>query len=393
MPRRRPAVFWPGYWHPAAAGRQTSKLLNGPVSWRPPIIPIQAYTRPVTGIPLVGGQGTAVMSGPGGGGGLGSAPVQSASNTATSGTAVTVTLGSATTAHNCLIVYVGTSQGTTNPTVSGITLGGVADHFAVGKAVNNNADSDCEIWTDQNCAGGQTAVVVTFTGGSGTSPGMAVIVEEWPGVVTSGAVDQVNGANGSSSTSWSSGATGTLSQASELITGAVSVAGTATITGPASPWVNTSQVTAGTAVGLMAGHQVVSSTGAQTYSGTFSVSSVSGAVIATLRGAAGAPATTPGLAKISVGPQGLGNVWYPAQATVSTTSGVNDNSTCQIFLGPAGIPITLVATIFPGGVGTAALAVPSMTPGQYLIAQWTGGNAGDVASLNVIGTMDSIMPG
>jgi hypothetical protein len=100
-----------------------------------------------------------------------------------------------------------------------------------------------------------------------------------------------------------------------------------------------------------------------------------------------------GTATISVGPNGLGNVWYPASATIMTTSGVNDNSTCNLYLGPAGQGITLIATFYPGGTGTAGIAVPSMTPGQYLIAEWTGANPGDHASINIVGTMDSIMPG
>lgn len=100
-----------------------------------------------------------------------------------------------------------------------------------------------------------------------------------------------------------------------------------------------------------------------------------------------------GAATISVGPAALGTVWYPAQVTVQTTSGVNDASTCNIYLGPAGVPVTLVATIYPGGIGTAAVAVPSMTPGQYLIAVWSGGNSGDTASMNVIGTATAVMPG
>jgi hypothetical protein len=100
-----------------------------------------------------------------------------------------------------------------------------------------------------------------------------------------------------------------------------------------------------------------------------------------------------GAATISVGPQGLGNVWYPASATIMTTSGVNDNSTCNLYLGPAGVPVTLIATFYPGGTGTAGIAVPSMTPGQYLIAVWSGGNPGDYASVNIVGTMDSIQPG
>jgi hypothetical protein len=96
---------------------------------------------------------------------------------------------------------------------------------------------------------------------------------------------------------------------------------------------------------------------------------------------------------VTLGPTGLGNIWYPTQVTVSTTSGVNDSSTFNLFLGPAGVPITMVGTLFPGGAGTIALAIPSMSPGQYLIGQWAGGNAGDLAAMNVIGTMDALSAG
>ena len=100
-----------------------------------------------------------------------------------------------------------------------------------------------------------------------------------------------------------------------------------------------------------------------------------------------------GAATLSVGPAGAGNVWYPASITIQTTTGVNDFSTCNVFLGPAGVGVTQVATIFPGGVGTASLAIPSMTPGQYIIAIWSGGHSGDTCTINIVGTMDSVMPG
>jgi len=99
-----------------------------------------------------------------------------------------------------------------------------------------------------------------------------------------------------------------------------------------------------------------------------------------------------GALTLSVGPSGSGNVWYPASITILTTTGVNDFSTCSIYLGPAGVPITLVATLFPGGTGTASLAIPSMTPGQYIIAVWSGATSGDTASINVVGTADSVAP-
>lgn len=101
-----------------------------------------------------------------------------------------------------------------------------------------------------------------------------------------------------------------------------------------------------------------------------------------------------GKLSLSVGPQGIGNVWYPASLTVQTTSGTSDGSVCNIYLGPAGVGVTLLGTFYPGqaGDGVASFALPSLAPGQYLIASWTGANSGDVATVNVVGTMDSVAP-
>jgi hypothetical protein len=98
---------------------------------------------------------------------------------------------------------------------------------------------------------------------------------------------------------------------------------------------------------------------------------------------------------LRVGPQGLGNVWYPVQVTASTTTGLTaagDNSVCNVYLGPVVNPTTLVGTVYNGN-GTAALAIPDMTPGQFLVMVWSGANPGDQAAANVIGTMDALSTG
>ena len=225
--------------------------------------------------------------------------VQSKSATGTTGTSVTVTLTSNTGAGNCLVVCVGATQATTNPTVSGITLGGSAGNFALAKAVNTNGTAvDCEVWADPNCAGGQTSVVVSFNAGSGSGLGYVVWVMEWSGIVTSSPVDKTNGQAPGASASWSSLSSGTLSQASELVIGAIaqSAGSNSTITGPGAPWTNLAQVNAGIDVGLMAGYQVVSATTAQTYNGTQSLSGAGyGAVIATFKASGGGPPPPIGL--------------------------------------------------------------------------------------------------
>jgi hypothetical protein len=99
-----------------------------------------------------------------------------------------------------------------------------------------------------------------------------------------------------------------------------------------------------------------------------------------------------GAITLSVGPQGLGTVWYPVQVTLSTTTGALDTSTAQVYLGSGNVPNTLVGQVFSGN-GTVALAIPDMTPGQSLVVQWAGAHPGDTAAFNIIGTMDALSTG
>jgi|HubBroStandDraft_1064217.scaffolds.fasta_scaffold10549_9 hypothetical protein len=109
-------------------------------------------------------------------------------------------------------------------------------------------------------------------------------------------------------------------------------------------------------------------------------------------------ATVPASGKLtlSVGPQGLGTVWYPVQVTLTTSTGqasaLGDSSTANAYLGPAVSQNTAVGSVF-GGNGVLALAIPDMTPGQTLLATWSGANPGDTAAINIIGTMDALSTG
>ena len=90
--------------------------------------------------------------------------VQTAQNQANS-TTVTATLGSNTTAGNCLVVTVavGSNSSPAGTTVSSITLGGSAGNFSQLVADSSGASF---IWADPSCAGGQTAVAVTVASGT-----------------------------------------------------------------------------------------------------------------------------------------------------------------------------------------------------------------------------------
>jgi len=211
---------------------------------------------------------------------------------------LTITLDSPTTAGNALIVVLAASGTTSNPTsISSITLGGVADNFAQISTFGSSSDAAIgATWLDLNCAGGQTSIVITASGGTGTLAVMASVYE-WSGLYPVSPLDQTANAVGTGATTWSSGASPTTTQASELWIGAVFTTSTAsgpTLTGPSSPWTNLAQVNQ--AQGSfndqwMSGWQVVSSTGAATYNGSVSASSDWIAKVITLRLDTGGPYT------------------------------------------------------------------------------------------------------
>lgn len=99
-----------------------------------------------------------------------------------------------------------------------------------------------------------------------------------------------------------------------------------------------------------------------------------------------------GALTLTVGPQGLGTVWNPAQVTISTSVGVLDTAIALVFYGIGGVPTQQVGTVVSGN-GTVALALPPMQPGEFIIVKWTGGTPGETAGLNIIGTMDALTTG
>jgi hypothetical protein len=366
--------------HSPAGAYAPGRLGWGPAARPARRLPVQLYRTKVSGLPLIGGQGQATVTAAAITPAIVQGPVVVPN-------ALSGSLPNPTTAGNCVVAIV-CAFNTTNglvPSVTGVTLGGAADHFAAAAATvspYNSAYMIAAIWADPGCAGGQTAVAVTGTNLT-VNIDFGIILYEVSGLLTSGIVDQTSSGNSSVGTSWSSGSAPTTTRANEIWFGADSLFGSGTQPGG---WINS----AFASNGIGGGYQIVNATGAPLYSGGQGSTGPWAAVVVALKGVA--ITGNPRSALISVGPQGIGNVWYPASCTIQTTSGVNDFSTCQIFLGPAGIPVTLQATIFPGGYGTASLAIPSMTPGQYIIAQWTNANPGDIATINVVGTMDSVTP-
>jgi hypothetical protein len=385
-------VRLPRGFHFPAGGYAPGKL-GWSVSARPARrLPLAAY-RAVQGIMLQPASSQATVAGASSTGGT--TPVLLGSATAASGTTLTVPLSPATIAGQTLVALTGSFQSTANPTVSAVKIGTLADNWAAANTAYSNGTMNAAIWIDPGCAGGQTSAVITFTGGTGTNPEVGAFIFAVPNLAASPLDTAPAGGNGTG-TSWSAGSTGPLAQAAEVAF-AIIVAdelGGAAILPPGAPWVEESPISGGGGLlAMLAGYQVTTTAGSLTYAGTLTSSTIYGTCMITLKAASSAPvAAVPGTAQCQIGPAGLGNIWYPTQVTLSTTTGIStglDSSVANLYLGPAGTPLTLLGTVF-GGNGVVALALPSIQPGQYLIAEWTGANPGDLASMNVQGSMDAL---
>lgn len=280
--------------------------------------------------------------------------VQSKSATGTSGTSLTVTLTSNTTAGNCLVVTIGTLENTDNPTVSGITLGGSADNWAAGNTAYSNADANAAIWVDPGCAGGQTSVVISMTGGAGGSTQIAAYVMEWSGLATSSVVDKHPAGQNAQASSWTSGSSGTLTQAVEVAIGVIYADGSGTLTTPGSPWTELAQVTT-TSCKLGTGYQVTSATTALTYSGTTSTSNFYGCCLVTLVAASNVSVSlVPATVTISVPAPGVQTgpiALVPATVTIGT---------------PAVIPSTVKAVALTAATVTIAAPAPGLSIGKNI---------------------------
>lgn len=101
-----------------------------------------------------------------------------------------------------------------------------------------------------------------------------------------------------------------------------------------------------------------------------------------------------GAATVQVGPSGLGTLWYPQQAVISTTSGVNDSSTCIAYLGPPGaVPANILFQSLSAGADVQGIAIPVLQPGDVITCVWSGGHPGDLATLRIMGPLTALVPG
>jgi hypothetical protein len=97
-----------------------------------------------------------------------------------------------------------------------------------------------------------------------------------------------------------------------------------------------------------------------------------------------------GTATVTLGPQGVGGVWYPQSVGIATTTGAADSSTCALYVGPLSALSQIGSQSYAGGGDSIGLAVPTLYPGSFLVAVWSGAHNGDQAALTVYGQQDTL---
>lgn len=206
----------------------------------------------------------------------------------TTGTSLTLTLGTAATIGNGIILAISGFRGSS---ISGITLGGTGSLFKDVSATSND-DFNAQIWYCSPVSVSSTSIVITA--GAGGIIAYAYEVAGYlpgpnPGTGTSALTPDQNEWSDNTGTSWSSGATGTTLPVTEFVVGIGATVGTSstTITGPASGgWTNETAINGVNAgsyyYGSVSGYQEQGWTGATyDYSGTVNSSTGWAAVTAT----------------------------------------------------------------------------------------------------------------
>lgn len=221
-------------------------------------------------------------------------PVEVGSGQWTAGATIAITLTANVPAGATLVLFSNVlGAGSVNTPVSAVA-DAASNPWAVGlNKGQSSGPEDTDIWFGRMNTGLSSGGTVTVTYSGTLGNGIASLAYI-TGLDTTAPLDKTVGAVGSS-TAPSSGATATLSQASEIAVGVVgryNAASTVTLTGIGSFTAMTKKtLSSGTTRNtIWPAYQIVSATTALTYSGTLSTTGVWEAILVTFKAAAAAAA-------------------------------------------------------------------------------------------------------
>jgi hypothetical protein len=98
-----------------------------------------------------------------------------------------------------------------------------------------------------------------------------------------------------------------------------------------------------------------------------------------------------GAGTVKIGPTGARERWRPSTVSVSANANPTNESTCNIYIGDANtFPTRLIDSTVNGSSGdsTGNIDGKSLKVGEFVWAVWTGGDAGQRATMVVLGEKD-----
>ncbi len=284
----------------------------------------------------------------------------------------TVTLPAASTPGDLLVLSAGTFTGASQP-ISAVSDGKNSWTKVMDKFVSGS-NSAGELWYAPNAASVQS---VTVTTGAST---VALQLQEFSGVATTSPFIDTSNGSAASGTAASSGSV-TPATAGELAVGFIAGHSSTQAINVTSAGFTTDPLVTSTSpskVSVVSGYQDLTSTGAQTFQGTFATSMYWAAGIALFK--AGSAPPPPGDFSISASPtSGSAAVGAPATATVTTATVSGSPQT--VGLTATGLPTGASVSFAPpsvtsGGTSTMTITPSSTTPAGTSTVTVTGTGTG-----------------
>ena len=274
--------------------------------------------------------------------------VQSAGSSTT-----TVTLPAASTPGDLLVLSGGLFTGASKP-ITAVSDGKNTWTKVMAQAVSGQ-NSDGELWYASNAASVQS---VTVTTGAST---VALQLQEFSGVATTSPLIDTSAGAANTGSAASSG-TVTPAATGELAVGFIAGHSSTQAISITSPgYTNLPLVTTSTPskVSVISGYQDLSSTGVQSFGGSFTTAMYWAAGIALFKGGTAPP--PPGDFSISASPtSGTAVVGTPATSTISTTT--LSGSPQTVGLTATGLPTGATVSFVPGSVTSGGTSSMTITP-------------------------------
>jgi hypothetical protein len=286
----------------------------------------------------------------------------------TAATSLTARFSAPTVAGDLLVLSAGEYTGTTNR-ITSVTDSAGRSWVRIGTYAVSGHNSDGEMWYAANAAS-----VTSVTARTKSSAVVALSVQEFSGVMTSGPLDVVTGTSASSNSASSGPVTPTAP--GDLAVGFV--AGHASkqaisVTAPGYATQPQRTSAASHVASVITGYRTVSTVSPQSFTGTVSTAMYWAAGVAMFRPAVAPPndfsiAATPGAATVTAG----------RSVTFTVTTGVTSGVRQPVALSVTGLPDGAGARFSPSTVNAGEMATMTVSP--------TVSTAAGTTTLTIVGT-------